>query len=330
MVITKNDKTMRGLCVCAILITLPLTIASAQAQNTAYPLKPIRILVGPGPDVLARTFAQKLTEAWGQQIVVDQRPGAGGTIAAEIAAKSAPDGYTLLMCTSSFAANAVLQPGPFDLVKDFSPIALLATSPLILTVHPSLPAKSLQDLIALAKARPGQLNYASTGNGTAPHLGAEMLKAATRMDVVHVPYKGAGPALVDVLAGTIQIYFQIGPGVLSSVQAGKLRALAVSSPQRSKLAPELPTIAELGYPGFQAMGWNGLLAPAGTPRPVIAKLHGELLRGLSQPDVLQRINGMGWEPAGTAGNTPDALGQFVKAEIAKFAKVIKENNLKVD
>ena len=164
----------------------------ATAQN--YPVKPIRILVGPGPDVIARTFAQKFTDAWGQQIVIDQRPGAGGNIAAELAAKAPADGYTLLVATSAFAANAILQPGPFDLVKDFAPVALFATSPLILTVHPSVPATSVQELVTLAKARPGQLNYASTGNGTAPHLGGEMFKTAARIDLVHVPYKGAGPA----------------------------------------------------------------------------------------------------------------------------------------
>lgn len=296
----------------------------------AYPVKPIRILVGPGPDVLARTLGQKLTESWGQQIVVDQRPGAGGNMAAEIASKSPADGYTLLMATSSFAANAVLQPGPFDLVKDFSAIALLATSPLILVVHPSVPAKSLQEFIALARAKPGQLNYASTGNGTAPHLAMEMLKAAAKLDVVHVPYKGAGPALVEVLAGQVQVYFQIGAGVIGSIQAGKVRALAVSSLQRAKLAPDLPTVADSGYPGFQAMGWNGLLTPVGTPRLVINQFHSEIMRSLAQPDVVQRINGMGWEPAGTTGNTPDSMGQFLKAEIAKFTKIVRENNLKVD
>lgn len=295
-----------------------------------FPVKPIRILVGPGPDVLARTVGQKLTDAWGQQIVVDQRPGAGGNMAAEIASKAPADGYTLLMATSSFAANAVLQPGPFDLVKDFSPIALLATSPLILVVHPSVPAKSLGEFIALAKARPGQLNYASTGNGTAPHLAMEMLKSAARIDVVHVPYKGAGPALVDVLAGQVQVYFQIGAGVLGSIQAGKVRALAASSLTRAKLAPDLPTVADSGFPGFQAMGWNGLLAPVGTPRTLITKYHGEIMRTLAEPDVVKRINGMGWEPAGTTGNTPETMGQFVRAEIAKFAKIVKDNNLKVD
>jgi tripartite-type tricarboxylate transporter receptor subunit TctC len=212
---------------CLIPLT-PYAQPAAASAARAYPVKPIRILVGPGPDALARTLGQKLTEAWSQQIVVDQRPGAGGNMAAEIAAKSPADGYTLLVATASFAANVVLQPGPFDLVKDFSPIALLATSPLILVVHPSVPAKSLQEFIALAKAEPGQLNYACTGNGTAPHLAMEMLKAAAKLDVV------------------------------------------------------------------------------------------------------QRINGMGWEPAGTTGNTPDTMGQFLKAEIAKFARIARENNLKAD
>ncbi len=300
----------------------------ATAQN--YPVKPIRILVGPGPDVIARTFAQKFTDAWGQQIVIDQRPGAGGNIAAELAARAPADGYTLLVATSAFAANAILQPGPFDLVKDFAPVALFATSPLILTVHPSVPATSVQELVTLAKARPGQLNYASTGNGTAPHLGGEMFKTAARIDLVHVPYKGAGPAIVDVMAGQIQVYFQIAPGVLGPLQSGKIRGLAVSSLQRSKLAPDLPTMAEAGYPGFQASGWNGLVAPTGSPRAVIHQLHAEIVRLLAQPEVPKRLTGAGWEPAGTGNNTSEAFGQFIKAEIAKFAKVIKENNLKVD
>ena len=312
-------------CQTALLILLPLL---AQAQG--YPAKPIRILVGPGPDVIARTFAQKFTDAWGQQIVIDQRPGAGGNIAAELAAKAPTDGYTLLVATSAFAANVILQPGPFDLVKDFAPVALFATSPLILTVHPSVPATTVQELVALAKARPGQLNYASTGNGTAPHLGGEMFKTAARIDLVHVPYKGAGPAIVDVMAGQIQVYFQIEPGVLGALQSGKIRGLAVSSLQRSKLAPELPTMSEAGYPGFHAAGWNGLVAPAGSPRAVINQLHAEIIRLLAHPDVTKRLTGAGWEPASTSNNTPDTFGQFIKSEIAKFAKVIKENGLKVD
>ncbi|MDO8596746.1 MAG: tripartite tricarboxylate transporter substrate-binding protein, partial [Sulfuricaulis sp.] len=209
-----------------LVLSLPLAPA-ALAQE--YPTKPIRIIVGPGPDILSRLFGQRFTDAWGQQAIVDQRPGAGGTISTEIAAKATPDGYTLLMITASYAINAVLQPGSFDLVKDFAGVALCATSPFILLVHPSVQARSVQELVALAKARPGQLNYASSGNGTGPHLSFEMFKTAAGVNIVHVPYKGAAPAMVDLIAGQVQVNFQIAAGALSQMQAGKVRALAVTS-----------------------------------------------------------------------------------------------------
>jgi len=311
----------------AALLVLSLPLAPA-ALAQEYPTKPIRIIVGPGPDVLSRLFGQRFTDAWGQQAVIDPRPGAGGTISTEIAAKAMPDGYTLLMITSSYAINAVLQPGAFDLVKDFSGVALCATSPFILLVNPSVQARSVQDLVALARSRPGQLNYASSGNGTGPHLAFEMFKAAAGVNLVHVPYKGAAPAMVDLIAGQVQANFQIAAGALSFMQAGKVRALAVTSLQRSRLAPDLPTLAELGYAGFEAIGWNGLVAPAGTPKAVIAKLNGELMRSLKQPAILQRISDVGWEPA--AENTPEWFAGYIKREVAKWAKVVKETGAKVD
>lgn len=306
-------------------LSLPLAPA-ARAQD--YPTKPIRIIVGPGPDILSRIFGQKFTEAWGQQTVIDPRPGAGGTISAELAAKATADGYTLLMATSSYTINAVLQPGPFDLVKDFSAIALCATSPYILVVHPSVPARSVQELVALAKSKPGQINYASSGNGTGPHLAAEMFKLVAGVNIVHVPYKGAAPAMVEVIAGQVQMNFQIAPGALSHIQAGKVRALAVTSLQRSRLAPDLPTVAELGFAGFEAIGWNGLVAPASTPKAIVAKLNGEVLRALRQPAILQRFADVGWEPA--SENSPEWFADYIKRDIAKWVKVVKETGAKVD
>lgn len=306
-------------------LSLPLAPA-ALAQD--YPTKPIRIIVGPGPDILSRLFGQRFTDAWGQQTVIDQRPGAGGVISAEMTAKATPDGYTLLMMTSAYTINVVLQPSSYDLVKDFAPIALCATSPYILVVNLSVPARSLHELIALAKSKPGQINYASSGNGTGPHLAAEMLKAAAGVNIVHVPYKAAGPAMVDVIAGQVQMNFQIAPGALSQLQAGKVRALAVTSAQRSRLAPDLPTVAESGYPGYEAIGWNGLVAPANTPRAIVAKLNGEVLRTLKQPAILQRIADVGWEPA--SENSPEWFADYIKREIEKWAKVIKETGAKAD
>ena len=306
-------------------LSLPLAPA-ALAQD--YPTKPIRIIVGPGPDVLSRLFGQRFTDAWGQQTVIDPRPGAGGVISAEITAKATPDGYTLLMMTSAYTINVVLQPSSYDLVKDFAPIALCATSPYILVVNLSVPARSLQELVALAKSKPGQINYASSGNGTGPHLAGEMFKSAAGVNIVHVPYKGAGPAMVDVIAGQVQMNFQIAPGALSQIQAGKVRALAVTSSQRSRLAPDLPTVAESGYAGYEAFGWNGLAKPANTPKAIVAKLNGEVLRTLRQPAILQRIADVGWEPA--AENSPAWFADYIKREIEKWAKVVKETGAKVD
>lgn len=315
----------RGAAVAFAVLFLPLAPA-ALAQE--YPTKPIRIIVGPGPDILSRIIGQRFTDAWGQQVIVDQRPGAGGTISTEMTAKATPDGYTLLMITSSYAINAVLQPGSYDLVKDFSGVALCAASPFILLVNPSVPARSVKELVALAKSKPGQLNYASSGNGTGPHLAFEMFKAAAGVNLVHVPYKGAAPAMVDLIAGQVQANFQIAAGALSHIQAGKVRALAVTSLQRTRLAPDLPTLAELGYAGFEAIGWNGLVAPVGTPKAVIAKLNGEVMRTLKQPAILQRFIDVGWEPA--SENTPEWFANHIKREVAKWAKVVKDTGAKVE
>ena len=283
----------------------------------------------PGPDVLSRIIGQKFTEAWGQQTVVDQRPGGGGVISAELASKAPADGYTLLMITSSYTINAVLQKTSYDIVRDFSPIALCVMSPYILSANLALQARNIHELIALAKAKPGQLNYASAGNGTGPHLAGEMLKNMAKIDLVHIVYKGAAPAMIDLMGGQVHLLFQTGPGSLAQIKAGKIRALAVTSAVRSPQLPELPTMIEAGMPGFEANGWNGLVAPAGTPKALIAKLSTEVTRVMKDPVVLQKITETGWEPV-TLGATPEQFAKFISTDIARYAKVIKDTGAKVD
>ena len=298
---------------------------SAAAQD--YPVKPIRFVLGPGPDVLARTVGQKLTEAWGQQIVIDQRPGAGGTIAAEIVAKARGDGYTLLLATGSHTINASLQKQSYDLVRDFRPVSLVGSVPFILVVHPSLPVHSVRELVELARAKPGTLNYGSAGNGTPPHLAGEMLKTLTGIRLVHVPYKTAAQAMTDVLGGQPQLMFAVGPVGLPQVKAGRVRGLAVSTAQRSRMMPELPTVAESGVPGFEVVGWNGILAPAGTPPAVVARLYGGIAGALQLPDVVSRLAATGFEPV---GSTPEAFAAFVRTDMARWARVIRDAGVTVD
>ena len=304
-----------------------LLVTAAHAQE--FPAKPIRIIVGPGPDIVARMFGQKFTETWGHQTIVDQRPGGGGTIATEMVAKAPPDGYTLLLSSAAYTINAVLQPGPYDLVRDFASIALCATSPFIMSVHPSVPAKSVKELIALAKAKPGQLVYSSSGNGTPPHLAGEMFKTMAKVDILHVPYKYATPALIDVVSGQVQIMWPIMSISLPQVQSGKLRGLGVSTRERTKLAPQLATIAESGLPGYEIIGWNGLIAPAKTPAVVVNKINAEVNRQLKASELVQRLGQSSYDPAGDK-NSPEQFTDFVRAEIAKFAKLVKETGTKVD
>ncbi len=304
-----------------------LLVTAAHAQE--FPAKPIRIIVGPGPDIVARMFGQKFTETWGHQTIVEQRPGGGGTIATEMVAKAPPDGYTLLLSSAAYTINAVLQPGPYDLVRDFASIALCATSPFIMSVHPSVPAKSVKELIALAKAKPGQLVYSSSGNGTPPHLAGEMFKTMAKVDILHVPYKYATPALIDVVSGQVQIMWPIMSISLPQVQSGKLRGLGVSTRERTKLAPQLATIAESGLPGYEIIGWNGLIAPAKTPAVVVNKINAEVNRQLKASELVQRLGQSSYDPAGDK-NSPEQFTDFVRAEIAKFAKLVKETGTKVD
>ena len=298
----------------------------AHAQ-TDYPTKPIHFIVGPGPDSLARLFGQKMTEAWGQPVIVEQKGGGGGTISAETVAKAAPDGYTLLLMTGTHAINPSVYKTNYDMVRDFAPVTLLGSTPFVLAVHPSVPVKSVAQLIKFAKEHPGKLNYGSGGSGTPPHLATELFKQMAGVNMVHVPYKTIPAAITDLLAGQIQVMFTVGPAGLPHVKAGRIRGLAVSTIKRSAFAPDLPTVAESGLPGFNVFGWNGVLVTAGTPRPVIEKLHSLFITAMKDPEVRTRMAGFGFEPI---GNSPEEFGAFVKEDIARWAKLVKETGAKVE
>ena len=304
---------------------------NASAQD--YPRKPLRLIVpfppGGGNDILARSVGQRLADTIGQQIIVDNRGGAGGLIGAEIAAKAVPDGYTLFLASiGNLAFTPALRAKlPYDPVKDFAPVTRLATSVFILVVNPSLPAKSVQELIALAKAKSGQLNYASAGQGSSLHMTAEIFKLATGVNLVHVAYKGSAPALTDLISGQVQVMFGTMPATLPQVKAGKLRALGVSGAKRSAAAPEVPTIAETGVPGFEVLNWYGIVAPSKTPGAIVQKLNGDLLATLKSPAMIESLNTQGLE---AAGGTPEQFGVFIKSEIAKYAKVVKAAGIHVE
>ena len=297
----------------------------AHAQ-TDYPTKPIHFIVGPGPDSLARLFGQKMSEAWGQPVIVEQKGGGGGTISAEAVAKGTPDGYWLLLTTGTHAINASVYKTSYDL-RDFAPVTLLGATPFVLAVHPSVPVKSVAELIKFAKENPGKLNYGSGGSGTPPHLATELFKQMAGVNMVHVPYKTIPAAITDLLAGQIQVMFTVGPAGLPHVKAGRIRGLAVSTIKRSAFAPDLPTVAESGLPGFNVFGWNGVLVTAGTPRPVIEKLHTLFITAMKDAEVRTRMAGFGFEPI---GNTPEEFGAFVKEDIARWAKLVKETGAKVE
>jgi tripartite-type tricarboxylate transporter receptor subunit TctC len=309
--------------VAAVLGLLALNIACAQQ----YPTKPVRCIVGPGPDALARVIGQKLGEAWGHPVVVDQRGGGGGTISAEVVAKAPPDGYTVLLATGTHLILPSLYKVPYDMQKDFAPVTLVASTPFILAVHPAVPVKSVSELVQLAKAKPGALNYATGGSGTPPHLATELFKSMTGVNMVHVPYKTVAAAITDLMAGQVQVMFTVGPAGLPQVRAGKIRGIAVSTAKRSSFVPELPSVAEAGLAGFDVFGWNGILAPAKTPQPVIAKFHAGVVNALKLADVQQRLEGLGFDPV---GNTPEEFGQFIRTDIARWAKLIKSANVKPD
>lgn len=310
----------------AVLIAATGWASTVSAQT--YPTKPVRFIVGPGPDVLARIVGQKLTDGWGQQVVVDQRPGAGGIIAADTVSKSVPDGYTLLLTTGAYTINATLYPKlPYSFERDLAPVALLASIPFLVIVNPSVPAKTMQDLVQLARARPGQLNCAHSGPGTTAHLGCEMLKSSARVEMVSVSYKGTVPAVVDVISGQAQLMFAVMQGGLPHVQAGKLRAVAVTGRKRAAALPDVPTITEAGFPGADFITWNGVHVRAGTPKAIVARLNADFNRVLNLADVRERMAALGLDPA---GGSSEAFGAFVKEDTVRWAKVIKEANVRAE
>jgi tripartite-type tricarboxylate transporter receptor subunit TctC len=297
-----------------------------------YPTKPIRIIVPYPPggfnDTLARTLGQKLTEKWGQPVIVDNRPGGGTTIGTNLAATAVPDGYTLLIVSFAFAVNPALYASlPYDTGKDFTPIVLAATTPNLLVVNPGLPVKSVKQLVAFAKSKPGKLNYASAGNGSSNHLSMELFKSLTGVDIVHIPYKGSAPAVIDLIGGQVDLMFDNVPNVLQQVKAGKLRAIAVSSKERSPFVKEVPTVVESGVSGFDVSVWFGVVAPTGTSQPVIAKLNAEISRILKLAEIGQAFNNQGVEPA---GGTPGEFSLFLAAQTTKWAKVVKDSGAKAE
>ena len=314
-----------------VLLALALIVAAAVAQGTAYPAKPVRIVVpsspGGGTDILARVLAQKLSESQGQQFVVENRSGAGQVIGIEAVARSAPDGYTLLMAASAIVINEVLYAKPpYDTLRDFVPVTLGASLPNILVVHPALPVKSVRELIALAKARPGQLNYSSAGSGTSPHLSMELFRLMAGITLTHVPYKGTGPATVDLVAGQVQLSMPNVLTALPQIKGGKLRGLGVTSAKRATGLPDIPAIAET-LPGYEAIQWYGLLAPAGTPREIVNKVQAETARILVLPEVKARLAADG---ADAVGNRPEEFAAYIRTEIAKWGKVAKAGGIKLE
>ena len=303
--------------------------SAATAQD--YPARPIRFVVplsAGAADTLARTIGQKLAEVWGQPVVVENRPGAGTTLGTEVVAKSTPDGQTLLMATFSHAVNATFyRKLPYDTLKSFSAVTLVASAPNVLVVNPAMPAKSVAELIALAKAQPGKLNFASAGNGSSSHLAGELFKTMTGVAIVHIPYKGAAPALNDLLGGHVDMAFDPLPSSIGNIRAGKLTALAVTTGTRAPLLANVPTLAEAGAPGYELNGWSGILVPAGTPRQIINRLHAEVAKTLRLPDVRDRFENLAFQ---TIGNTPQQFQAFIEAEVVKWGKVVKAANISAD
>ncbi|HEX2830562.1 MAG TPA: tripartite tricarboxylate transporter substrate binding protein [Burkholderiales bacterium] len=311
-------------------IVAGVALLSGIAAAQDYPNRPIRYIVPQAPggssDTLARALTQRVGDSLGQTIVIDNRPGATGVIGAEAVARANPDGHTLLQAATSHATNPAMHAKlPYDTVRDFAPISLLSQQPNIWIVTPSLPVKTMKELIAYVKARPGQLNFGSSGTGGSQHLAGELLKSMAGIDMTHIPYKGSPPALIDLLAGRIPIMSSTMPPVLPHLRAGKVRALAVTSARRSSAVPDVPTVAESALPGYEAIAWQGLLAPAGTPRAAIARLQSEFARVLKQPEIASRLTDQGYE---TVASTPEWFAQYINTEIAKWTKVIRAAGIK--
>jgi tripartite-type tricarboxylate transporter receptor subunit TctC len=308
-----------------------LLMAAAPAWAQTYPAKPVRFVVpyaaGGATDLIARTIGEKLSSSLGQPFVIDNRPGAATLLGAQLVAKAEPDGYTLLMATSTtLAINASLYSKlPYDPVKDFAPISLVIQHPFVLLVNPGVPAQSVKELVALAKSKPGQLAYASGGSGSFPHLAMAMFQSMTGIDAIHVPYKGSAPALTDLMGGQIAMMFD--NTALNHVKSGKIRALAVTTRQRLSVMPDVPTLQEAGVPGYELAAWQGVIAPAGTPRPVVDRLNAEIVKLLQLPDVQARLTADGGQ---IITSTPDQFASYIKSEIGRFAKVVKDSGAKVE
>jgi tripartite-type tricarboxylate transporter receptor subunit TctC len=310
-----------------LLLGTAVTLAVAQV----YPSKPIRIIAlsspGSGPDIVGRLIGSKLTEAWGQQVIVDPRPAATGIVGTEIASKAAPDGHTLVIVTAQAVIVSVMyEKLPFNLIRDFAPITLVASTPFILAVHPAVPATSVKELVALAKSKPGALRYGSGGSGSPPHLSAEIFKSMTGTDMLHVPYKGITPAMIDTVAGQVQMLISVIPAVLPTIKSGRLRALGVTSAKRTALVPDVPTIAET-VPGYEFIGWYSLFAPAKTSPGVINKLNAEIVRSLNTPEFRERFTALGAEPA---TSTPQALAAYLREQTEKMRKAVKDSGARPD
>jgi tripartite-type tricarboxylate transporter receptor subunit TctC len=302
------------------------------AQDAAsYPARTIRMLIalapGGGVDTSGRLLGQRFTDVWGQQVVAENRPGAGGTIATEVVARATPDGYTLLMQSMSHAITPALYKLPYDTIRDFAPISLFVQSPSVLAVHPSLPVKSVKELIAFAKARPNEILFSSSGSGSGQHLAMELLNRMAGIQLVHIPYKGTAPSILDLVAGRVSVTAASAISTMPHVRAGRLRALAVASAKRSPSVPDLPTIAEAAIPGFAVDQWYALFAPAGTPKEIVAKLYGEIAKTVAQPDTRERLLGMGLDPVGMP---PDEFAEYLKTETAKWGKLVREAGIRAN
>jgi tripartite-type tricarboxylate transporter receptor subunit TctC len=302
---------------------------SVMAQN--YPSRPIRIIAlsspGSGPDIVGRLIGSRLTEAWGQQAIVDPRPAATGIVGAEIASKAAPDGHTVVIVTSQAVIVSVMyEKLPFNLIRDFAPITMVASTPFILAVHPAVPAASIQELVALARSKPGSLRYGSGGSGSPPHLSAEIFKSMTGTDMLHVPYKGVTPAMIDAVGGQVQMLISVIPAVLPTIRSGRLRALGVTSAKRTALVPDVPTIAET-VPGYEFIGWYSLFAPANTPSGIINKLNAEIVKGLNTPEFRERFTALGAEPS---SSTPQALAAYLREQTEKMRRAVRDSGARPD
>jgi tripartite-type tricarboxylate transporter receptor subunit TctC len=310
---------------CTVLLAVAAAVIPADGLAQSYPAKPVRVIVpssaGGGTDIVARIITPELSKRLGQQFVVENRAGAGTMIGIEVASKAPPDGYTLLMGLSTLAINSALyKKVPYDPVRDFAPITVAVSSGSIIVVHPSVPVKSIKELIAFARTRPGQMNYASAGTGTYPHMTMELFLSMAKLKMVHIAYKGTGPAMIDMLAGHTAVMAGTMVTTVPQIRAGRLRGLGITTAERNSAAPEIPTVAEAGLPGFESVQWYALLAPANTPKDIVNRLHGEMVKILQQPEIRQRFANDGATPV---GNTPEQFAAYIKSELAKWAKVAR-------